>query len=256
MKKIFASLIITLLAVTACKKDDTICYNNITMANIVDGSLVSDQGNTFDIMDAQDILTPENFKYDRAILVCDVLKKTAEKRYDIRLKDIESVLAKEPVPAEAIKPEDEINVDDPIHIRDIWYGGGYINMLLEFAAKTNSDTKHLINLIFSEVAEPAEGSQVKNHTFTLRHNAFGEVATEENSEQYTISGGYVSFPVAHLIDGDEADITLNWNSYKLEGGWLSIFGSEAKSKTFNWKRIGYEHPQKSSIVTPAAACLE
>ena len=80
MKKIFASLIITLLAVTACKKDDTICYNNITMGNIVDGSLVSDQGNTFDIMNAPDILTPENFQYGRVILVCDVLKKTAEKR--------------------------------------------------------------------------------------------------------------------------------------------------------------------------------
>ncbi len=255
MKRVITSLFIAVLALASCKKDDTICYNNITMGNIEGSSIVSDQGNTFDITNAPDILKPETFKYGRVILVCDVLKKTAEKRYDIRLKDIASVLAKEPVPAETIKPEDEINVDDPIHIRDIWYGGGYINMLLEFAVKTNSDTKHLINLIFNEVAEPAEGSQVKNYTFTLRHNAFGDVATEENSEQYTISGGYVSFRVAHLIEGDEADITLNWNSYKMEGGWLSIFSNEAKTKTFDWKRIGYEHPQKSSVVAPAAVCL-
>ena len=166
-----------------------------------------------------------------------------------------SVLAKDPVPAEIIEPEDEINVDDPIHIRDIWYGGGYINMLLEFAVKESGDTKHLINLIFNEVAEPAEGSEDKNYIFTLRHNAFGDVATEEEADQYTVSGGYVSFPVANLIKEDKACITLNWNSYKMEDGRFSIFSSEAKTKTFDWKRIGYEHPQKRSIVTPSAVCL-
>lgn len=255
MKRVITSLFIAVLALASCKKDDTICYNNITMGNIVDGSLVSDQGNTFDITNAPDILNPETFKYGRVILVCDVLKKTAEKRYEIRLTDIASVLAKDPVPAETIKPEDDINVDDPIHIRDIWYGGGYINMLLEFAAKKNSSTQPLINLIFNEVAEPEDGSDLKNYVFTLRHNAFGDVATEKEADQYTVSGGYVSFPVANLIKEDKACITLNWNSYKMEGGWFSIFSSEAKTKTFDWRRIGYEHPQKSSVVTPSAVCL-
>ena len=255
MKRILASLFIAILALASCKKDDAICYNNITMGNIDGSSIVSDQGNTFDIINSPADLNLETFKYGRVILACDVLKKTAENRYDIRLIDIASVLAKDPVPAEIIEPEDEINVDDPIHIRDIWYGGGYINMLLEFAVKESGDTKHLINLIFNEVAEPAEGSEDKNYIFTLRHNAFGDVANSEEADQYTVSGGYVSFPVANLIQEDKACITLNWNSYKMEDGRFSIFSSEAKTKTFDWKRIGYEHPQKRSIVTPSAVCL-
>ena len=255
MKRTLASLFIAILALASCKKDDAICYNNITMGNIDGSSIVSDQGNTFDIINSPANLNLETFKYGRVILACDVLKKTAEKRYDVRLTDIASVLAKDPVPAEVIEPEDDINVDDPIHIRDIWYGGGHINMLLEFAVKKNSSTQHLINLIFNEVAEPEDGSDLKNYVFTLRHNAFGDVATEEEADQYFVSGGYVSFPVANLIKEDKACITLNWNSYKMEGGWFSIFSSEAKTKTFDWRRIGYEHPQKSSVVTPSAVCL-
>ena len=65
----------------------------------------------------------------------------------------------------------------------------------------------------------------------------------------------MSFPVANLIKEDKACITLNWNSYKMEDGRFSIFSSEAKTKTFDWKRIGYEHPQKRSVVTPSAVCL-
>ena len=241
------------MAFTSCKKDETLRYNNITMGNIDGECIVSDQGNTFEITEGLTNLDMSKFEYGRVILACDVLKKTGENTYSIRLNDIASVLAKDPVNESEIKPEDDINVDDPLYIKNIWYGGGYINMLLEFAVKEGSDTKHLINLVYNGATDTEEG--LKNYTFTLRHNAFGDVASEETADQYRISGGYVSFPVAEMIEGDEAAITLNWHSYARENGWYSIYSSEAKNKTFDWIRIGYEHPQKNSIVAPSAVCL-
>ena len=78
MKKIITSALIAIISLASCKKDDTICYNNLTMGNIVDGNIVSDQGNTFDITGAPLDLSQETFKYGRVILLCDVMKKTAE----------------------------------------------------------------------------------------------------------------------------------------------------------------------------------
>ena len=55
--RIFRTTILTIaaaamaLAAASCQKDDTLYYNNLTMGNIVDGRFVSDQGNTFNIVD-------------------------------------------------------------------------------------------------------------------------------------------------------------------------------------------------------------
>ena len=40
----------TALASASCQKDDTLAYNNMTMGNIVEGKIVSDQGNKFNIV--------------------------------------------------------------------------------------------------------------------------------------------------------------------------------------------------------------
>ena len=39
------------LAAVSCSKDTTIRYNNATMGNIVSGRFVSDQGNTFNVVE-------------------------------------------------------------------------------------------------------------------------------------------------------------------------------------------------------------
>ena len=81
-------------------------------------------------------------------------------------------------------------------------------------------------------------------------------ATEDDVEEYKTSYGYVSFPVAELIKGDKAHIVLNWHSHKFEHGAYRMLDSEQRNKTFDWERIGFEHPQKSSVAVPSAACLK
>ena len=51
-KKIFGlATVIFLFATASCQMDDTLYYNNLTMGNVVEGRFVSDQGNTFNIVE-------------------------------------------------------------------------------------------------------------------------------------------------------------------------------------------------------------
>ena len=255
MRKILFASLAALIALISCKEDETLAYNNVTMGNIEGDCIVSDQGNTFEITESLVKADLTEFKYGRVILSCDVLKKTAENRYSIRLTNIASVLSKPVVYADSITPEaDSLNVDNPIIIQDIWYGGGYINMLILFAIKSESQKRHLINLIYNGVV--TDENELENYTFTLRHNAYGDVPTEDDVEDYRSSYGYVSFPVAELIKGDKATITLNWHSHKFKNGAYMMLESEQEKYKVDWTRTGYEHPQKSSVAVPSAACLK
>ena len=234
MKRIFLSAFIVVIAAIGCKKDDTLRYNNLTMGNIVGETIVSDQGNTFDIAETLFEVDLQKFEYGRVLLMCDVLKKTSENRYDIRLTGIESVLTKNVQPLSEIT-EDELMVEDAINIRDIWYGGGYLNLFIEFAQKEDSKTKHRITLVHDDQ------SQEEGYAFTLRHNAYGETPSEEDRE-YRSAFGYVSFPIAGLIEEDSADITMKWKSHKrLPGGGYSLLETEEITQPCKWERIGYEH---------------
>ena len=231
MKKI---LLITLTAITmfSCQKDDTLRYNNITMANIKNQSIVSDQGNVFDIAESPVQIDLSELEDKRFLIICDVLQETAEKRYDIRLNGLYPVLTKDVEVASGITKPD-LEVEDAINIRELWYGGGYLNMLIEIVQKNGSDKEHLITLVHDDNAE--------GYTFILRHNGYGEVPSKEDL-RYTNSTGYVSFPISSVIDGDEATITLKWKSHKFyPDGSFSLLESDVIKRDFKWKRAGYEH---------------
>ena len=239
MKKI---LIITfaVLAAISCKKDETIRYNNITMGNIDGQTIISDQGNTFDIAESVYEFDFSEYEYGRVILSCDVLKKTADKRYDIRLTGMASVLTKETVKASTITPESEASVSDHIIIKELWYGGGYINMLVQFARKKDSEKKHIINLVYDDLAV-TDGEGKPDYSFILRHNAVGETPDEESRDEYTRSTGYASFPVSSLITEDKAKISFTWNATSFKNGRFDYTAGEETTRTFDWERIGYEH---------------
>ena len=241
MKKILASTIalgiITLLSVTSCKKDETICYNNVTMGNVDGETIISDQGNTFDIAESPFKINLNDYEYGIVRMACDVLRQTSDSRYDIRILGITSVLTKDAVKASTITdPESELAVGDAIIIREMWYGGGYLNMLIEFAQKKDSQTKHFINLIHEDTAE-GDG-----YTFTLRHNAYGEVPVA--NEVFVSSTGYVSFPIADIIEGDEANLTIKWKSHKYHNGKYDLYEKEDIKEDCKWKRTGYEHKSR------------
>lgn len=247
MRKVLYSLFI-ISALAACKKDETLRYNNVTMGNIHGEEIISDQGNTFVITESLFNVDLNKFTSERVMLACDVLRETAAKTYDIRLTGITSVLTKDIKTLADSTPEEDLNVDDPVIIRDLWYAGGYLNMAVEVAQKNGSDTPHFLNLVHDKAAGENGG-----YTLMLRHNAMGEVPSEEDRE-YSTGSGYVSFPIANYIKEDTADIVIKWKSHKFMGSGHSLLQTEMRSYEVKWERSGFEqNPSKSSKPTMVMA---
>lgn len=251
MKKSIILLLTAIAVMTGCKTDDTLRYGNVTMGNIDGDVIISDQGNTFDIAESLYEVDLSSYEYGRVILACDVLKKTADNRYDIRLINMTSVLTKQVINASAIAADSEEAVEDPIIVEDIWYSGGYINIIMQFAHKAGSQKKHLINLVYDDAATAEEDGQIKNYTFTLRHNADGDVPVAETLHNYGPGLGYVSFPVSELIQEDKAKLTLKWKAHPWDGCGYNYLDQVDMEKTYDWERIGFEQkvPQTAIIST-------
>lgn len=214
IKKSLIFIIAAATAITSCKQDDTLQYNNFTMGNVVEGTFISDQGNIFNVVEKN--CGGELEEMDRAIMLCDVLKKVegTENQYDVRLNLLNKVLDKAHVTKAVADADEEMSVQDPIYIDAKWISGGYLNFLLLFETMSGSTQKHLINLVLDE-----EASSAGKYVFNLRHNSFGESTNIDNND---LGGGYVSFPIAELIKEKNAEITVNWKWYKGAGhGWSS-----------------------------------
>ena len=228
---IYIAAAILALGSVSCQKDDTLQYNNLTMGNIVDGRFVSDQGNTFNVV--EQLCSGKIQEEKRIMMLCDVLNETKGGRneYDVRLTTYFPVLEKKAVGlADATG---DIEVQDPVHIEQLWFAGGYMNMVIQTPVIPGSDTKHLVNLVYS-VNDNGE------YVMNLRHNGYGEVWSPEKDSKMTLSGGaYVSFPIADLIKGDNAKIVLNWKWY--ESTELTFDYTKEKTYEFkyDWTRNGF-----------------
>lgn len=262
MKKINRLIIFLMAAIigtaaVSCKKDNTIQYNNATMGNIVDGRFVSDQGNTFNIVDQQCLGKLDTMK--RAFIVCDVLNRTpggSSTEYDIRLNQIATVLTKDPVLH--TNTTAEMLIQDPVHIEYAWISGGYINLYVMFPIKVGSTEKHLINLVHEGgMIDPATEKEIEGtYRFTLRHNSNGDKITPPQVVDYALAGGYVSFPLNSYITEKEADFCIEWTWHKNVGDGLS---SETEVRTMKAKYTsdGYQHaPSQQSYSVRTTAIVE
>lgn len=231
--------IICLAAVGCQSEEEALRYNNITMGNFMEGTFISDQGNIFNVVEnpCKGDLTAN----ERSFIICDVLDKSRNGRdneYDIRLTHMTKVLAKDIVTPDA-ETDDDIEIEDPVKIEDIWAAGGYINMYVIFPVKLGSSTPHIINLVQEESGE--EGV----YSFTLRHNAQGETVDDINTTNLGFGGGYVSFPVNAIMKEEQARIQIRWKWYKQT---VNGFGSETEYKFIDkpYTKTGYEHVTKNT----------
>ena len=229
------------LCLISCQKDDTLQYFNTTMGNFSDGKFISDQGNTFNIKE----LACQNVSdtIARAIIVCDVLSKTGEKEYDIRLHDVSGVFTKTPVDSTSVT-DSTIFVENPLSIGEMWCSGGYINMFIYIPMKSGSTQAHLINLVRND-ASADEGV----YEFVLKHNAYGEVMTGEDTD-FVLGGTYVSFPVAGMFKEDKATIRIRWTAHKeVEGAWS--VETERNVLEYSWVKGGFEHKTSDTVPRPS-----
>ena len=233
IKKYIISILVTVCA-CSCAADFTMQYRDVTMGNFTDGTFISDQGLTFDIVDNLYPVDPDTVQ--RAIISCDILSFNSEEgKYTVRLTDLCPVFTKEPVDSTLVTEED-IFAEDGMHINEIWYAAGYLNLHTYIPVKENSSQAHLINLVRNDKNE-AEGV----YEFSLKHNAYGEVITSESTDMI-LASEYISFPVAYLFKEDEqkVQIVFKWTSYEEQDGKLTP-ATKKNTTTLDIERGGYEH---------------
>ena len=223
-------------AMTSCRQDDTLRYNNITMGDIIEGTFTSDQGNIFNVVEKTCEGNLEEM--ERAFIACDVLslRPGTENEYDIRLNAIARVLVKDAISRENADGDEVTAVADPVHVNALWISGGYINMQLILEKIADSSTKHLVNLVMEE-SSAEEGK----YTFTLRHNSYGESMSYDTvgDKDIVFALAYVSFPLTKIIDRNCAEITFNWKWYKSDGFSISSETQEY-SQTVSYTKGCYE----------------
>lgn len=238
------------LGLASCKKDDTLRYNNITMGNLVNGKFISDQGNTFNMVEMNSSVDLKKFK--RGIMNCDVLREVGEKEYDVRVNYMDTVFTKTPILASVAAEDPEKTATDPIHIEQRWISGGYLNMYIVFEIQINpmlKDSKHMINLVLDD-----SKSESGKYSFTLRHNSFGETFVQPDTENtvpevstqadskinWGFAGSYVSFPISEIIKDQTAEITINWTSHIItDFAWSAK--TEEKSCKLSYSKDYFEH---------------
>lgn len=200
------------LAMVSCKRDDTLRYGNVTMGNFVDGTFVSDQGNLFNI--TENLSGVKTEEIERGIMQCDVLSKVegTENAYNVRVTVLQSVFTKNPIAKAEADADAEKTVEDPIHVQQYWIAGGYLNMYVTFEIQFPylEESKHMLNLAYEKTEQ--------GYTVNLRHNAFGECLSQNDSaEQWMLAGSYVSFPLSSIITENEAKVLLKWKSHVING---------------------------------------
>lgn len=235
---------------TSCQKDETLRYSNATMGNIVDGRFVSDQGNTFNIVEQTCAGQLDTMK--RAFIICDVLTSTGSNAYDVRLNYISSVLTKSPLFSSEIEDLSKL-VNDPILLSDIWISGGYVNLYITVPVRRGSDKKHEINFILDQSSDK-EGT----YTFLLRHNASGEILKDgQDNSDMVLAAGYVSFPVSQLIKEDQARICVQWHSYKLAAHNVISSHTEDHSIEHIYNKNSFEQVPSTAYTTrPASVVIQ
>ena len=248
---------ITVLAVAgclhSCEKDDTLMYNNATLGNVVDGRFISDQGNIFNFV--EQLCSGDITTMTRAMVVCDVLNKTASgesNEYDVRVTQIAKVLAKNIVFHENVN--DDMLVQDPIHIEYAWISGGYMNLYIMFPIKVASTTSHLINLVHEgAMIDPQTNEEISGtYRFSLRHNSFGDKATSDSPMEYALAGGYVSFPLNNYITEKEADLSIEWVYRSGDGENEEDTGKRAV--TARYKSDGFQHAPQGIALQTMSRC--
>lgn len=240
IRSIIILIAVIAYAAVSCQDDKTLYYNNRTMGNVVDGRFISDKGNIFNVVDQTCDGKVDTMK--RAIMVCDVLKTTkgGENEYDVRVNQLAPVLTKSPVASS--DATDDINVEDPVHIPEMWYSGGYLNMQVIIPFKSGSDVKHMINLVYRTNADGA-------YVFDIRHNAFGDTIKENSSDKMILGGSYVSFPITGIVSQDSAKFIITWKWYETTADGYGWTKTEKEYKVeYEWKREGFEQVPQTLVM--------
>ena len=186
-----AAIIAATLLSVSCMKDQTILYKEITMAQVTGpATLLTDAGLTYHI--TNDANSYDLTDKSRVLIYCNVLKKTADKVFDIELIQLVEPLNKDAVLTSTLtKPDDGLG-NDPVGLASAWVSAGYLNVgvgVLVF----DENTMHKINLEFDDTA-PQDTLR-----FVIRHDDGLSDTLNEIADDSNVGYIYATFPIQKLL---------------------------------------------------------
>lgn len=143
----------------------------------------------------------------------NILSEEAKDKYTIELNGLYQLLSKPVITESFIRKSesirrDSIGNDAFAGIKNIWFGGGYININF-LTWHTLGGTKHLINLVYDDINTVSDTIKL-----SLCHNAYKEVPSYDGRNM-DIGYGRCSFPIDKILSDSNKNVIvkLTWKEY-------------------------------------------
>lgn len=185
-----------------------------------------DDGNTL-LPVASNGYTGHNLMDGQRILLNYTLLSDSIQSYShaIKVNGIDKILTKKIATNEGEK-NDSIYGNDPVSLKDIWIGDGYLNIW--FTANFGGNKKHYVNLLQTD-------SIMNPYQLEFRHNAYDDPPTAAGH-------GIICFDLTDLPDteGETVMLTVQVNAF----GGVKTYELEYNSQT---KEVGEKVPSTLKI---------
>lgn len=203
MRKFLAATLFCLLALS-CGKDDTVYYSITEMGTVSGMTIVSDQGIVYRVK--EDESKSNWWTMSRILYNCDILSKTGENTYDIRLLTVAEpwILGVDNVEADA-----PVVDSDPAYLYAAWEGGGYLNLGIGYLYKPKSGVEHTLAL------ECRQKPSCDTLYLRIVHGAGGEYLKEgDKADSFKTGVRYACFPLADILaEGTTRPSVISWRYY-------------------------------------------
>ena len=214
MKKHLLPLLCCLLACMSCLKESTFSFTNYKDFVIShDNVLTSDEGYALNIV--ENSTNSDAWKTPgRYYITCDILNRNM----DIRLKELNPVTVKQGIPYSEMEEP-----DDPIKVSESGFGGGYLNLIVEYYYRPDSDFAHQLDFYWE-----GKGREVYIYLF---HKGNGENPSKMEESALKTKSEILSLPLEPIYSSGEYYVTniviyelddkeVKRNSYRLSGSPL------------------------------------
>lgn len=193
MKKWLLVLAACVLTAASCMRESTFIVNNyVDFAVSSGGKLFTDAGYQLTVSNNASGSSAYQEDNKRFYMVCDILNR----ELDILLKTLEPVSIKDALPYES----DEEEPDDPVSVSHS-FGGGYMNLLVDYSYRPGSQYEHKINLF----QETRNGELC----LYLLHDGNHENSAHMSESELKRETLYLSFPMRDIFSSREyAAVTL------------------------------------------------
>lgn len=210
-KLFFYAVVLTFFSffTTSCLNSDEYegIYGYTNIGNLTDTTkIIVDNGLVLNIVERGDNSKLEGCQ--RIFFVVDILKRTSETglEYNCKLNAFAKVIVSDIPKKSEIEDLSTIG-SDSLCVHNMWLSGNYINILTSVLSSKEKRNEHSFTLYHDEEKSSSENNLVQ---LVLRHNANGDLPTEETKKEFTSAAFYLSFDIKNIKCDVNTLFKIDW----------------------------------------------